>query len=296
MSLLIEINKMEFFMSATKSGVLSVPGASLTYDVRGSGPLLLMIAGGGGGGSVDWNDFVNNLTDAYTVITYDRRGAWRSKLDVPVESISLETHSDDAHRLLVELTTEPAYVFGSSAGALVGLDLVARHPEQIHTLIAHEPPAHYLFPASKTFSENPFEVYQREGGLAAMKWYGTQTGGDYEDREPGVKAPEEMNSERASADADAFFKYNVSAVRRYKIDFAALSAAPTRIILAGGSAGKKFIGYRAAAVVAERLHTNIVDCPGHHMGYMTHPQAFAKLLREVLADQSIDPPFQCHDR
>ena len=49
-------------MSLTKSDTLRVPGASLYYEVRGSGPLLLMIAGGGG----DWNGFVNHLTDSYS--------------------------------------------------------------------------------------------------------------------------------------------------------------------------------------------------------------------------------------
>ena len=114
-------------MSSMKSNILCVPGASLYYEVRGSGPLLLLIAGGGGGGSGDWNGFVNHLTDSYTVVTYDRRGALHSTLDNPVEDIPLKMHSDDAHRLLAELSTEPAYVFGSSAGALIGLDLVTRH-------------------------------------------------------------------------------------------------------------------------------------------------------------------------
>src|SRR5258708_1527779 len=109
----------------------------VSFEVRGSGPLLLLIARSGGSGSICWKDFANHLTDAYTIVTYDRRGTLHSTLDAPVEEISLETHSDDAHRLLAELTTEPAYVFASSAGALVSLDLVARHPEQVHTLIAH---------------------------------------------------------------------------------------------------------------------------------------------------------------
>ncbi len=58
-------------MNLTKSGTLRVPGASLSYEVRGSGPLLLLI-GGGAGGAGDWNGFFNSLTDAYTVVTYDR--------------------------------------------------------------------------------------------------------------------------------------------------------------------------------------------------------------------------------
>lgn len=131
-------------MSLATSGTLRVAGASLSYEVRGSGPLLLLIVGGGGAG--DWNGFFRYLTAAYTVVTYDRRGAWRSPLDAPVDGIPLETHSDDAPRLLTDLSAEPAYVCGTSAGALIGLELVARHAAQVRLLVAHEPPAHYLLP------------------------------------------------------------------------------------------------------------------------------------------------------
>lgn len=270
-------------MSLTKKGTLLVPGASLYYEVRGSGPLLLMIAGGGGGGAGDWNGFVNYLTDAYTVVTYDRRGALRSTLDAPVEDIPLETHGDDAHRLLAELSTEPAYVFGSSAGALVGLDLVACHSEQVRTLIAHEPPSHYLLPDEEPSQESPLEIYRREGGLAALRRYTAGSGMNYEGREPGVEFPQE--SSEGAGNADAFFKYTFLAVRRYRLDFAALSEAPTQIVLAGGSAGREYRAYRCAVAVAERLGTTVVEFPSHHAGYMTHPQAFAQRLREVLGDE-----------
>jgi pimeloyl-ACP methyl ester carboxylesterase len=269
-------------MSLTKSDTLRVPGASLYYEMRGSGPLLLMIAGGGGGGSGDWNGFVNHLTDAYTVVTYDRRGALRSTLDNPAEDIPLEIHSDDAYRLLTELSTEPAYVFGSSAGALIGLDLVARHPEQVRTLVAHEPPAHYLLSDTQPSPDAVLEIYHREGGLAALKQYAAQGGMNYEDREPGVELPQV--SREGAANADALFKYTFLAVRRYRLDLAALLAAPTRIVLAGGSAGREYVGYRCAAAIAELLGTAVVEFPSHHASYITHPRAFAARLRDVLGE------------
>src|SRR4051812_5598602 len=120
--------------------MLDVPGARLHYKVCGEGPLLLMLPGGDG--DADAADAIaGRLLDAFTVVTYDRRGLSRSPVDEPTRSPGVSTHSDDAHRLLAELTDEPALVFGVSIGALIGLDLVARHPEQVRLLIAHEPPA-----------------------------------------------------------------------------------------------------------------------------------------------------------
>ncbi len=268
-------------MNVTKSATLRVPGARLFYQVSGSGPLLLMIAGGGGG-STGFHGIANALTDSYTCVLYNRRGTSRSPLDDPDEDVSLETHSDDVHHLLEELSSEPAYVFGSSAGALIGLDLVACHPDQVRMLVAHEPPAEYLLPNAEQLQGDFMEIYRREGGLATLKLFAAQNGMSYEDREPGV----ELTSTRgeSAANADAFFKYTFPAVRRYRLDFAVLLAAPTRIVLAGGSAGREYVGYRGATAVAERLGTAVVEFPSHHVGYMTHPRAFAERLRDVLGD------------
>jgi pimeloyl-ACP methyl ester carboxylesterase len=238
-----------------------------------------MIAGGGGG-SAGFNGIANVLADSYTCILYNRRGTSHSPLDDPGQDVSLEMHSDDAHRLLAELSSEPAYVFGSSGGALISLDLVARHPEQVHTLIAHEPPAEYLLPDAEQIQGDLLEIYRREGGLAALSLLTAQNGMNYQDREPGVELS--YTQAESIANADALFKYTYQAVRLYRLDFPALLAAPTRIVLAGGSAGREYVGYRGAAAVAKRLGTTVVEFPSHHVGYMTHPKAFAERLRNVL--------------
>ncbi|MEO8185433.1 MAG: alpha/beta hydrolase [Deltaproteobacteria bacterium] len=124
-------------MTDKKTGTLPVPGASLRYEVRGAGPVLLMLAGGHGDAE-SMEAFASPLADHYTVVTYDRRGLSRSQVDDPSAVIDVERHSDDAHRLLAAVTAEPAFVFGNSIGALVGLDLTASHPTQVRVLVAHE--------------------------------------------------------------------------------------------------------------------------------------------------------------
>ncbi|GHO85939.1 alpha/beta fold hydrolase [Dictyobacter formicarum] len=273
-------------MNLPKSDTLPVPGATLYYEVRGAGPLLLMIAGGGGGSS--FNGIASILASQYTVVTYDRRGAGRSTLDDVSADIPLETQGDDAHHLLAALTNEPAYVFGSSAGALIGLDLVARYPEQVRTLISHEPPAHYLLPDDEQQSpEKPLELRNREGASAALMKYMAQSGVRYDDLEPGVELPP-LNREVSDAHAEAFFAHTFLAVRRYRLNVPALLAAPTRIVLAGAEAGHEFVAYRCAVAVAEQLGTTVVDFPSHHAGYISHPKAFAQKLSEVLQDEPAD--------
>jgi pimeloyl-ACP methyl ester carboxylesterase len=125
---------------------LRVNGASVFYRLRGHGPFLLILPGGDGDADTT-EALCQQLVDRYTVITYDRRGMSRSTTDRSTDTLNLETHGDDAHRLLAALTSQPVLVFGSSIGALIGLDLVRRHSGQVSVLVAHEPPIFELLPA-----------------------------------------------------------------------------------------------------------------------------------------------------
>jgi len=279
-------------MNGTKVDTLKVPGASLYYTVRGAGPILLMLQGGAGDAEAS-NGIAGYLAGSYTLIMYDRRGMSRSKLDEIPEALWLETHSDDAHRLLAALTTEPAFVFGSSIGALIGLDLAARHPEQVRVLVAHEPPAYELLPgAERTQAERTHdeiqEAYRREGMAGAMKKLAAASGVDFSDREPDVQMPAitpdaapEATARRA-ASMTFFLTHDAPAVRRYTLDIASLKAAPTRIVPAGGSNSREAQPRRCAATLADRLGTEMVEFPGGHTGYVLRPRAFAAKLRAVL--------------
>jgi len=77
----------------TAEDVLAVPGACLYYQVRGSGPLLLLLQGGGGDADAS-ERMAGPLLGHFTVVTYDRRGLSRSRLEEGTDApSSLETHS-----------------------------------------------------------------------------------------------------------------------------------------------------------------------------------------------------------
>lgn len=269
-------------MMTTKTGIQQVPGAKLHYEVRGSGPTLLMIAGGEGGGD-GYRNVADILAERYTVVTYDRRGASaNSPLDDPAGEVHLETHTDDAHRLLAAMTAEPAYVFGSSAGALIGLDLAIHWPEQIRVLVAHEPPVEGLLPEFDQHQAEVMEAHQRGDGQAAMMKFVSQIGIRYDNLEPGVILPQHNPLDAARRGA-ALMAYTFPAVHRYRLNVSALAAAPTHIILAGGSTGRGTLVYRCTTLLADRLGTQVVEFPSHHSGYISYPRAFAARLHEVLS-------------
>ena len=106
-----------------RNGQLRTDEVTLYYTIRGSGPMLLILQGGAG--NADGSEYLaNQLAGDFTVVTYDRRGLSRST-PIQAERYDIAAHGDDAARLITALTDEPAFVFGSSIGALIGLELAA---------------------------------------------------------------------------------------------------------------------------------------------------------------------------
>ena len=266
-----------------KDNSLRVNGATLFYRVRGSGPLLLILPGGHG--DADSADALGNeLVDRYTVITYDRRGLSRSKIDAPDESLTLELHTEDAHHLIAALTNQPAFVFGSSISALIGLDLVARYPEQVGVLVAHEPPAWEFLPDAERIramrlQEEAEEVFRSEGAEAGFKKFVELAAVDYNDREPDVALP--SPTPQTSANMSFFFTHDSPAVREYRLDLKALHAARTRIVLAVGQSGAGSVPHDAAEALAAKLDLKVTVFPGGHTGWMLRPKGFGAKLKKV---------------
>jgi acetyltransferase/esterase len=270
------------------ANTLSVPGASLHYEVRGRGPVLLLIPGGNGD-AVPFERAADALADRYTVVAYDRRGFSRSRLDGPVPERRIETDSDDAHRLLNHLSAEPAYVFGSSSGAVVALDLVAGHPQQFRTVIAHEPPIATVLPDGAQwlqFFDEVYGTYRRFGVDQAMDKFSARMGlGGIGRRPPTDEVPPpgiEM-MDRARRNRDFWLEHELRQYPRFVPDAAALKAALPGLVLAGGRDSQRYFAYRPNTVMADQLGTTVVDFPGGHVGYATHPAEFAVRLTEVLA-------------
>jgi clorobiocin biosynthesis protein CloN7 len=226
------------------------------------------------------------LADDHTVVSYDPRGFGRSTIDDRDQDAEPDLLADDVRRVLEAVGGGPAEVFGSSGGAVTGLALVARHPDHVGTLVAHEPPVALLLPeAEQTRADvrGIYDAYRNSGIGAAWQKFFTFTG---------ITLPpqdEDAAPQPASAEMDAtsnrFFGHGLLPIALYQPDLAALQAAPTRVVVAGGAASRGEFAQRAAAALAERLGTQLVDFPGGHGGFASDAQAFASVLRRTLAER-----------
>jgi pimeloyl-ACP methyl ester carboxylesterase len=278
---------------------LDVPGAVLTYDVRtadSSAPALLLIGspmGAGGFGTLR-----RHFPDR-TVVTFDPRGVERSTKPDPTSPSTPDEHADDLHRIIEELGGGPVDLFASSGGAVNALALVAKHPEQVRTLIAHEPPLAAILPdrdGALALCRAIHDTYERSGSSAGMAHFIVAVS----HREPitadfaGQPAPDPAMFGMPAGDdgtrTDPLLGQNIISCTSFEPDFEALQAASTRIVMAAGSESEGQMAYRGAVAVAERLGSTSVIFPGGHAGFLGgeygqtgDPDAFAAKLREVLA-------------
>lgn len=261
---------------------LEVPGARLHTEARGSGPVLLLIPGGMADSDV-FAGIVPLLADDYTVVTYDPRGVSRSTVDDAAQDVEIAVQADDAHRLLSAITTEPAYVFANSGGAITGLELVTQHPERVHTLVAHEPaPMPELLPDGarvRAAQDDLYDAYVDQGVAAALKKFLGIVGVNDPDPEmlAGMVA-------RMQGTLELFFGHMILPLGNYLPDTSALQAAPTRVVIAAGTASTGQDAHRTAVALADRLGMPVVEFPGGHGGFREHPELFARTLGTALAE------------
>lgn len=275
--------------STMKTATLEVPGASLYYEVRGSGPVLLFMPGGPADATT-FRQIEDDLATKYAVVTYDPRGLSHSRLSQPIDdSRMVEIFADDVHRLLARLTDQKACVFASSGGATISLELAKRHPEQLDTLIVHEPPSPSLLPNSaevRAAMEDVCDTCASEGlGPAAYKFMvliGVQGGPPpAPDGEP---SPEQLEAAvMTQRNMEFFFGRYIRNIARYEPDFAALKACPCRIVPAVGEESMGQLAHNGGLGLARRLGLEATVFPGDHGGFSGRPVEFAAKLREVLA-------------
>jgi pimeloyl-ACP methyl ester carboxylesterase len=269
--------------------MLSVPGARLYTETRGSGPLLVFIVGANGDSEV-FAEVAGALAARFTVVTYDRRGFVRSPLDRPVDDADrLVTDVEDAVRVIEHRAYGRAHVFGSSSGAIVGLALLARDPSRVGTLVAHEPPMVAVLPDGARWLAKFDEVhatYLASGVAVAMAEFAAAVGQPAPRQPPpGMQLPSNLAAmiSRMAANQAFSLEHELPHYPRFMPDLDALHAASGQLVLVVGRESRGLVLEQPARLLAGSLHVPVAELPGGHVGYITHSRDFAIELGKLLA-------------
>jgi pimeloyl-ACP methyl ester carboxylesterase len=278
---------------------LAASGAKIVYDISTNGltksPVLLLI--GSPMGAAGFGTLAAHFPDR-RIVTYDPRGSERSTKEDPTSPSTPEQHADDLHRLIEALHAGPVDVFASSGGAVNALALVARHPDRVRTLVAHEPPLCDVLPdreAALAAAKDVQDTYMRSGFGAGMAKFIALVGHtgpvpkDWAARPAPDPSTFGLPTDDDGTRTDPLMAQNITTSTGYVADFDAIGRASTRVVIAAGAESEGQIASRAAHAVAERLGSEVVIFPSGHGGFLGgeygqrgQPEAFAEKLREVL--------------
>ena len=283
---------------------IDTDGAQIVYDVADPGtggdehsPLVMI------GQPMDASGFralASYLPDR-VVVTYDPRGLGRStRSDGEVTNIP-DVQAEDVHAVITALGAGPVDLFASSGGAVTALALVTAHPEDVRTLVAHEPPLPGVLPdaeAAERALAAVHETYDSRGfgaGMAAFIMMTSWRGAFTDDffalpvPDPGMFG---MPANDDGSRDDPLLSQRSVAVTGYRPRVDALTAAPTRIVIGVGEESEGLFTGRISTAVAKLLGTQPVVFPSHHggfaaedSGYPGQPKEFARRLREVLDEK-----------
>jgi pimeloyl-ACP methyl ester carboxylesterase len=284
---------------------LETTEADIVYDVQGplpaadGRPPLFMIAQ-----PKDASGFATlaSLFPDRTVITYDPRGLGRSiRKDGRVDNAPT-VQAEDVHAVIGALGVGQVEMFASSGGAVTALALVAAYPNDVTTLVAHEPPLIAVLPDAQAVERarggvrDAYEAKGSSAGMAAFIAMTSWSGGftdDYFARPAPDPAQFGMTTEDDGSRDDPLLSDRSWAVSSYRPDFDTLAAAPTRIVIAVGEESMGTFTGRTSVATAELLGQQATVFPSHHGGFMGgefgypgQPEAFASRLRDVLNEDS----------
>jgi pimeloyl-ACP methyl ester carboxylesterase len=283
------------------TNVLETAEADIVYDVHGplptadGRPPLYMI-----GQPMDSTGFATlaSLFGDRTVITYDPRGLGRSTRKDGRVDHSPTVQAGDVHAVIEALGAGPVDMFASSGGAVTALALVAAYPDDVRTLVAHEPPLIPVLPdagPAERARAAVRDVYEARGSNAGMAAFIVMTSwrGEFTDDYFAQPAPDPaqfgMPTDDDGSRDDPLVSDRSWAVSGYRPDVDRLAAAPTRVVIAVGEESLDMFTGRTAVATAELLGQAATVFPSHHVGFLGgefghggQPEAFAAKLREVL--------------
>ena len=268
--------------TAMTTATLDVPGASLHYEVRGGGPLLVLV-----GAPMDATAFgplADLLAADRTVLTTDPRGINRSRVDDREADSTPELRADDLSRLIAHVDAGPAAVFGSSGGAVTTLALAQSHPEQLSAVIAHEPPLDELLAEREQLrarTEDCCATYLAGDVVGAWRKFLEQAG---------IDIPAEVVEQMFGGDRDPqsvtdehfWFARELRPSTFWRPDLALLRSVASKIVVGIGADSGGQSCDRTSRALAGELGIEPTIFPGDHTGFADDPDVFAQRLRAVL--------------
>ena len=271
---------------STQRHHLDVPGASIYYEVRGSGPLLLVVAqpmtSEPFGPTADLPGRRPHGRDVRSARTWPEHGG----RPVAVDHARGRGRRPGPHHRRGRRRSGGRLRHQRGCGRRPGAR--RHHPAKVRTLIAHEPPVTELVedaPHIRAAVDEVEDAYEQYGSGAGWGKFVSLVMHDglvpetgpapatwpppgQADRDPSAEQPAPEPNPKQEADDALFFLRMLKPFTRYEPRMEALRSGAPRVVVAVGRGSGEEIAKRSTAALAERLGTDAAVFPGDHGGFM----------------------------
>lgn len=261
-----------------KSGLVEVNGAKIYYETRGTGPSAILVSGATGDAG-HFTKVADFLSDEFTVVSYDRRGNSRSPRPDGWAQTSADEQGDDLAGLIEVLEIAPAVIFGTSSGAIIGLNTVLRHEDLLRGAILHEPAMMSVLEHPETAMGVVQPIVEEgmarggpRGGLEAFLGF---VAGD------GLKGLDPETVERMLGNAEVLFGLEFGTFESWRPAEEALAEVKIPVQVMAGEETAPFFA-ETSTWIAQRLGREVVTAVGAHVPYYDRPREFADAIRPFL--------------
>ena len=274
--------------------VVQANGTDLYCEMRGRGPAVLFICGATGDAG-HFERVAEQLADAFTVITYDRRGNSRSPRPAGWTQTSLQEQANDAAGLVQALGVAPVGVFGTSSGGAIGLELLLDHPEVVRGAVLHEP----FLPAVCPEQAGPFLAQLQSRLKVALTAGDTQAAVEAFFRAvAGESVYEGLPSdlcERMLSNGETLLFIEMPIFSRYRPQDAVVSAIKPPVRVLQSLDTMQSFRRPICEWLAKLSHTEVGSLLGGHACYLDRPEETASRLRPYLQHVTALPPTEQED-
>ncbi|MEI7058762.1 alpha/beta fold hydrolase [Nocardioides sp. CCNWLW239] len=273
------------------TGVLERPDTTITYSVRGSGPLLFLV--GAPAGRAGFAALAEELAGRFTVVTHDPRGIGESAATHTMAAPTPRVLAEDLAALVETFTEAPARFVGTSGGAVTLLELARLRTEIVGAAVLHEPPLITLLddPALADRAAAAFAVADTDPQRAVQEFF--DLSGAAHHTGPDQKPPAHVELPALPADELAKNRYFLGQMAGpsvfYEPDVEVLGGVP--LTVCAGSQSHHQMARRAAQALADLLGLPLAEMPGNHVGASAVPTEFARALVPLLGQSTLDGCF-----
>jgi pimeloyl-ACP methyl ester carboxylesterase len=261
-----------------------VNGVRLFYELNGTGAVPLVLVHGSWDSHHDWNLVVPRLTDAFRVLTYDRRG--HSQSERPTGQGSVREDVADLAALIKHLELMPAWVVGNSFGASIALRLVGEHPGLFRGVIAHEPPLFSLLADDPSLSPMLVDVQRKIRAVVERIASGDHAGATEQFVEtvalgPGTWATVPPDIQQVMIENAPTFHDEANDPDQLAFELDWISGFAKPVLLTLGDQSPPTFAPVVTKLSGALPHAEVVTLLGAgHVPYATHPDAYVEAVIE----------------